>query len=161
MSNAQNHIIVGTLVSLILAFIFNNFFNINQGIIVIGVVLGIISSEFPDVDHPKSLPRKIMKGLMPAVILFIFGYLFFTWKIWTKDFVIIGFFISLPIILIYFYEYFIPRHRGSTHKLPGMIAVSVLTVPFTFLFGWNLINFIVLIVFVITGFSTHILLDNL
>ena len=161
MSNAQAHLIAGTFVSLVLAFVFNNFLNINQSIVVLGIFLGIISSEFPDIDHPKSLPRKIMKGVMPALILFLFAYIFFVWRIWTKDFITIGLFISAPIILIYFYEVFIPRHRGATHKLPGMISMIVLPAVFVLLFGWGFINFLVLMVFVVGGFSTHIILDNL
>ncbi len=161
MSNAQTHLIAGTIASLILAIIFTNFFNISQEIILIGIFLGIISSEFPDIDHSKSLPRKIMRGIIPAILLFIFGYFFMIWEIWTREYIVIGIFISILIIIIYFYEFLIPRHRGSTHKLPGLVALLVFTAFIPFLFNWKVINVITLSVFVILGFSTHIILDNI
>ena len=161
MSNAQMHIIAGTIVSLLFALVLHNLIHLNIFVLFVGVIIGIVASEFPDIDHPKSLPRKVLRGIMPALIIVVFGYLFLSWRIWTKGIFIIVAFIAAPVLTILSYEYFIPRHRGATHKLPGMIVMIVLTIPFVLAVGMNFINLVVLVSFAVLGFATHIVLDHL
>ncbi len=161
MSNAQTHLIVGTLTCLTLAFFLYKFVHVNLLVLFAGVVIGIIASEFPDIDHPKSLPRKVLRGLMPALILFIFIYLFFAWRIWTKNFLMISLFFATPFLIIFSYEYFIPKHRRATHKWPGMAMLIAVTIPLASAVGLGITNFLIIASFAVLGFSTHILLDHL
>lgn len=161
MSNAQGHLIAGTLSSLLLAFFLHQFAHINFSVLVLGVILGIVASEFPDIDHPKSLPRKVLRGIMPAIVLFVFIYLFFAWHMWTKNFLMISLFFAAPFLVISSYEYFIPKHRGATHKWPGMATMVALSVSFSFVVGFGVVSLLILTAFAVLGFSTHILLDHL
>jgi len=161
MSNAQGHLIAGTLSSLILALFLYHFAHISFLVLFLGVILGIVASEFPDIDHPKSLPRKIIRGIMPATIIFVFVYLFFDWRMWTKNVVLISLFFGAPFLIIFSYEYFIPKHRGAMHKWPGMATMVVLSISFSLVVGFGFISLLILTAFAVLGFSTHILLDHL
>ena len=160
MSNAQVHLMVGLLSSLALAVLFHNSLHIGMSVLISGILLGVMASEFPDIDHPKALPRKVLRGVMPAIILFVFAYLFFAWRIWTKSALFMLIFLAVAAALLLYYEKFIPKHRGATHKLPGLITVVILSLPLAFAFG-GLVNILVTVSFVVVGFSTHILLDHL
>ncbi|MCD6576021.1 MAG: metal-dependent hydrolase [Nanoarchaeota archaeon] len=161
MSNAQGHLIAGTLVSLSLAFVLYNLLHVGLLVVILGIIVGIISSEFPDIDHPKSLPRKVLRGIMPAIVIFTFIYLFFSWRIWTHGLFEISLFFAAPLLIIMFYEYFIPRHRGATHKWPGMATMVALSVSMSFVAGLSFVNVITITLFAVLGFSSHILLDHL
>ncbi len=161
MSNAQVHIAAGTLVSLILAFVFYNFIHIGLLVVILGIIIGIVSSEFPDIDHPKALPRKILRGIMPAIVLFTFLYLFFKWRMWVRGFWKISLFLAAPVVILATYEYFIPKHRGATHKWPGLAVVVALAFLLSTIAGLSVVNVLVISTFAVLGFSTHILLDHL
>ena len=160
MPNAQVHLTIGLLSSLALALSFYSFLHTSLSILISGVILGVMASEFPDIDHPKALPRKVLKGVMPALILFVFAYLFFAWKIWTKGVLSIIIFLVIMVVLLSYYEKFIPKHRGATHKLPGLITVILLSLPLAFAFG-GFMNILVILSFATVGFSTHVILDHL
>ena len=123
-------------------------------------MIGIVAAEFPDIDHPKSLPRKVLRKIMPVFILSAFAILFFVWRIWEKDPVSFVLFIAAPAFLIIFYEKFIPRHRGATHKWPGLTAMVLISLPLGLAIG-GFVNVLIIVSFVVIGFSTHILLDHL
>ena len=161
MANAQMHIFAGTIVSLLFALAIYNVVHVSTFVILAGILIGVVSSEFPDIDHPRSLPRKVLRGIMPTIIVVLFGYLFFIWKIWNHGIFIISAFFATPIILVLSYEYFIPKHRGATHKLPGMAVMIALTIPFVLAVGPNFVNLIVLVSFAVLGFSTHVVLDHI
>lgn len=160
MPNAQVHLTVGLLSSLALAVLFFHSIHTSASVLIVGVLLGVMASEFPDIDHPKALPRKVLRGIMPAIILFVFGYLFFDWKMWTKNIAYIVVFVVTVAILILYYEKFIPKHRGATHKLPGLITVIALSLPLAFAFG-GIVNVLVISAFTAVGFLTHVALDHL
>lgn len=161
MPNAQVHLIAGTFSSLVIAFILYKLAHIGFPILMLGIAIGIIASEFPDIDHPNSLPRKILKGVMPALIFFLFIYLFFSLRIWNYGFILASSFFILPILAILTYEHFIPKHRGATHKWPGIAFLVGLTIPFSLATGFNLTITLSLILFALSGFFTHVVLDSL
>lgn len=160
MANSQTHLMVGAFSSMVLAFVFYKFIGISTFVVGAGVVLGIVSAMFPDIDHPKALPRKVLRGVMPAFVLFIFGYLFFDWRIMHQSQWNIVLFFAAPVLIILFYQYFIPKHRGATHKWQGLITVILIAAVLSIVFG-GIVNALVLVTFAILGFSTHIVLDHI
>jgi membrane-bound metal-dependent hydrolase YbcI (DUF457 family) len=160
MPNAQVHLMAGLLSSLALAFFFYNLFHTGLSVLISGVMIGVMASEFPDIDHPKALPRKVLRGIMPAIILFVLAYLFFAWRIWVKSALSILAFFGAAAAMLLYYEKLIPKHRGATHKLPGLLTVIVLSLPLAFAFG-GFANILVVTAFAVVGFSTHVLLDHL
>jgi uncharacterized membrane protein YeaQ/YmgE (transglycosylase-associated protein family) len=161
MSNAQGHIIAGTFVSLVLAFFLYNYLHVSLLTLVLGVILGILSAEFPDIDHPKALPRKVLRGVMSAFVGFVFLYLFFDWRVWRMSILKIVLFLLTPIIILFTYEKFIPHHRGATHKLPGLITVVSIASLFALVVGFNFVGLFSLVAFASFGFFSHIILDHL
>lgn len=159
MASGQTHLMVGAFASILLAFVFHKFMGASIFVAGAGVVLGIVSAMFPDIDHPKALPRKVLRGIMPAVVLFVFGYLFFKWRILQQTRWNIILFFAAPILIILFYQHVIPRHRGATHKLPGLITMILAAVVLSVVFG-GIVNALILITFAVLGFSTHVVLDH-
>ena len=159
MASGQTHLMVGAFASILLAFVFHKFMGASIFVAGAGVVLGVVSAMFPDIDHPKALPRKVLRGIMPAVVLFVFGYLFFKWRILQQTQWNMILFFAAPVLIILFYQYFIPRHRGATHKWQGLMTMILAAVVLSVVFG-GIVNALILITFAVLGFSTHIVLDH-
>ncbi|MCD6547471.1 MAG: metal-dependent hydrolase [Nanoarchaeota archaeon] len=161
MPNYPTHILSGAIASFVLAFVLFKTGFTNPLVLTVGFILGVIASEFPDIDQKNSIPRKVLRTYFPALVIIAFVYLFFKLRVWTKDILYLIGFVAIPVIIILTYEKFIPRHRGAIHKLPGLIMISITTLPIGILLNANLSIFLILELFVFIGFSTHILLDNI
>lgn len=160
MANSQGHLIVGTGAGVGLA-VFLSFLGINPTILFMGAIICIIASEFPDIDHNHSLPRKIMRGIVPGIVGMSMLYFFFSWKFWNVPMIQQLLFVAIPIIFLFTYEKFIPRHRGSIHKWPGL-SLFILTIAGIAYFmnvGW--VDGGILVLFGVIGFSTHVILDHI
>jgi len=160
MSNFNVHIAAGVVASLLLAFALNSF-GVSLLVLVFGVILSIMSAGFPDIDHEKSMPRKIMRALVPGIVIFLVIYYFFTNHMWTAPVLNIIILFGIAVLFVFTYEKFIPQHRGATHKLPGLAFVVAISIIAAFMLGFGFVSAILLAVFALIGFSTHILLDHM
>jgi hypothetical protein len=161
MSNYNVHAAAGVIVSLILAFFLYTFVHVNPLILALGVVIAVISCEFPDIDYNKSMPRKVMRGLVPGVVIFFALYYFFTNQMWNAPLLNIILLVIVAVGFILSYEKFIPHHRGPTHKLPGLLVLVVASVAIAFILGFGFINALLLALFAAVGFAIHLILDHL
>lgn len=160
MANSQGHLIAGTIAGVGLAMLLS-FLGLSPSILFLGAVVCIVASEFPDVDHDHSLPRKVMRGIVPGLIGMIALYLFFSWRFWNSSLVEQILFVAFPAVFLISYEKFIPRHRGSIHKFPGLLILLVIIAVAAYFLNFNLIDGGVLLLFGAVGFSTHIFLDHI
>jgi hypothetical protein len=161
MPNAQAHLIAGTLVAIAVALLLRYAFGFGGVVLLLGAFLLIIASEFPDVDHEKSLPRKIMRGLVPGLVIFATIYAYLNWHMWTAAIYLQLLIFAVPIAFILIYEKFIPKHRGALHKYPGMIVMIAIVVILGVMLKMGFMEMLVLSVFAAIGFGVHILADAL
>lgn len=160
MSNFNVHIAAGVISALVLAFVLHSL-GVSMLVLVFGVILAITASGFPDIDHEKSMPRKIMRAIVPGVVIFLVIYYFFMNHMWNAPVLSIIMLVGVAVVFVFAYEKFIPEHRGATHKLPGLVFVIAISVIAAFFLSFNFVSALVLAVFAVIGFSTHILLDHL
>ena len=160
MANLQGHMIAGTIAGVGLAILLS-FFNISPTILFIGAVISIGSAMFPDIDHDHSIPRKLLRGLMPGLVGVIALYLFFSWRFWNTSLVQQAIFVAFPFLFLVTYEKFIPRHRGAVHKWPGLLFLLALVGILAFFLKYDFVGLGVLVLFSVLGFGSHILLDYL
>jgi membrane-bound metal-dependent hydrolase YbcI (DUF457 family) len=160
MANAEGHLVAGTVAGVGLALLLS-FLGIGPLVLFLGALVCIIASEFPDIDQDKSLPRKVMRGVLPGLVGMLALYLFFSWRYWNSQLWEQALFVALPAAFIISYEKFIPRHRGAIHKFPGLaVLLSVIAIIAFFVhFSW--IEGGVLLLFGAVGFGTHVFLDHI
>jgi len=161
MSNFNVHIGAGLVTALLVAFLLQNFFGISMLVITFGVILAVTAAGFPDIDHEKSMPRKIMRSIVPGIVIFLVIYYFFANHMWDAPVLNMIILFGAAALFVFTYERFIPQHRGATHKIPGLAFVVAISVIAAFFLGFSFISAVVLVVFSIIGFSTHVLLDHL
>jgi hypothetical protein len=116
---------------------------------------------FPDIDQENSTPRHIMRGIVPGLIGIIALYLYFSWRYWNNSLLEQALFIAFPFAFLLIYEKLIPRHRGAIHKLPGLLMLGGAVVVLGLFLGYNPIGIGVLVLFSVTGFSSHVIMDHI
>lgn len=158
MANSQGHLIGGTIAGVGLALLLS-FFGISPTMLFIGAIICIAASEFPDIDHDHSIPRKIIRGILPGLVGVIALYIFFSWRFWKNSLIEQAVFVAFPFLFLATYEHFIPRHRGAVHKWPGLLFLLALVGVLAFFLKYDFLGLGVLILFAAVGFSTHIVLD--
>ena len=114
---------------------------------------------FPDIDHDYSIPRKLLRGMMPGLIGVLALYLFFSWRFWKNSLIKQAVFVAFPFLFLVTYEKFIPRHRGAVHKWPGLLFLLAIVGVLSFFLKYDFLGLGILALFATVGFSTHILLD--
>jgi hypothetical protein len=102
----------------------------------------VASSLLPDVDHPKSIPRKLMRGLV-FLLIFFSSTLALSFLFPKKD--PFAAFLFLPatallasLVITFIIEISIPKHRGKIHSAGAGLFLGLLVfvlfavlVPFT------------------------------
>lgn len=161
MPNAQTHLIAGTLIALAFGLLMKYAFGFSGTVLLLGGILLIVASEFPDVDHDKSLPRKIMRGMVPGLVIFAIIYAYLTRHLWTSPLWMQIVLIIAAVAFIGIYEKFIPKHRGALHKFPGMAVMVAIVVLLGVVLKMSVFEIVVLGVFAAIGFSVHILMDHM
>lgn len=160
MANSQGHLIGGTVTGVGLAILLS-FLGVNPTTLFLGAIVCIVASEFPDIDHNHSLPRKILRGIVPGLVGIVALYLFFSWKFWNGSSLEMILFLIIPVVFLVSYEKFIPRHRGSIHKWPGLVLFISIVVTLAYFLRFNFLDGAILVLFGVLGFVSHILLDHI
>lgn len=160
MANLHGHLIAGTIAGVGLAFLLS-FLGVNPTMLFIGAVICIGSAMFPDIDQENSTPRNIMRGIVPGLIGIIALYLYFSWRYWKNSLLEQALFVAMPFAFLLIYEKLIPRHRGAIHKLPGLLMLGGAVVVLGLFLGYNPIGIGVLVLFSVTGFSSHVIMDHI
>lgn len=160
MADSQGHLIAGTICGVGLAVILS-FMGIGAAALFLGAIICIIASEFPDIDHDHSLPRKVLRGIIPGLVGIIALYLFFSWRFWNSSWLEQVLFVVLPIVFLFSYEQFIPRHRGSIHKWPGLALFLAVLIAIAYFLRFGVVDAAVLVLFGAVGFSSHVILDHI
>lgn len=119
----------------------------------IGIIVVILASILPDIDHPKSVINKYIlpfKNKATKIILYMCIGIILLWYdyLYTKEPIIKALGISFIIIAI-------SSHRnGLTHSLSGMII-------FSFIAGYigNMYNIHYLVYYFMIGYGMHLLCD--
>jgi len=160
MADSQGHLIAGTVAGVGLAVLLS-FLGIGPTVLFLGAIICIIASEFPDIDHDHSIPRKVMRGIIPGLVGIMILYLFFSWRFWNNSILEQVLFIALPIIFLVSYEKFIPRHRGAIHKWQGLVLFLAVTAAIAYFLKFGIIDGAIVVLFGAVGFSSHVVLDHI
>ncbi len=90
----------------------------------------VASSLLPDVDHPKSIPRKLMRGLV-FLLIFFSTILALSFLFPQKD--PFAAFLFLPatallasLVITFIIEISIPKHRGKIHSAGAGLFLGLL-----------------------------------
>ena len=147
MPSYKTHIIIGLLSSVALFVLFKD---IGLSIIVSSLILSIIGSVLPDIDHENS---KVFKAVELILKL---GFSGFIVSSLYPDFflafvIVILWLISARKILIVFK----PKHRGITHTIKGTLVFSVIILITSYI----LMNNIIPSLFFIVSYLSHIAAD--
>ncbi len=169
MSNWFIHSLSGAILALLCIMLYPG---INSAILVSAVIATVLGSVIPDIDHPKSKIRNLFRSLL--IIGFVL-FLYFAVSYFVKiDFsainktfsneillVLVSFSVSLflAVILTTVLERFIPRHRGSIHRIFAGLIYSIAILLISMLYGLSDPLFISFWGFL--GFLSHLLIDNL
>ncbi|HDQ59695.1 MAG TPA: hypothetical protein ENN30_00710 [Candidatus Woesearchaeota archaeon] len=160
MPNSTTHFTAGVITAVIL-FLAMGYFGISRIVLFLGAMLCIMVSEFPDIDQHNSIPRKVMRHLLPGVVIALSLYLFFSWRVYSESLLHILLFIAVPVAFLTVYERFIPAHRKEVHKLPGLVAVALLMWLISAFLNLSMMETTAIILFGSAGFISHIALDTL
>ena len=141
------------IVSLFLYFLIASFFQFSLSYSISALLLLVFSSLLPDMDHPKSMIRKLM--FLAAFYLFIlFVVVEMMADIWIKVIIM-----SIILILTYYFFRNIPlKHRGkrSLHLWRYVFISGSLSSVFFALANIN----ISLALFIIIGYGSHLTADR-
>jgi hypothetical protein len=161
MPNFNVHMAAGIIIAFLFAYFLYSIAGFSLLILAFGGIVAVLSAGFPDVDHEKSMPRKVMRGIVPGIVA-VFGlYYFFSNRLWQQNLLSIAGLIAVCSAFVLLYEKFIPEHRGATHKLPGLAFVAIISSLVGIFLGLGILNAVILSIFAIVGFSSHVLLDHL
>jgi len=97
-----------TMIAFLLYFLIISFFNFSLIYSIQAIVILIFSSLFPDIDHPKSIIRKIV-FIIAFYLMILFVVIEMNADVWMKTIVM---FIIL-ILTYYMYRHLPLRHRGK------------------------------------------------
>ena len=142
------------ILSLILYFVIVSFFPFPLSYSIPALLLLIFSSLFPDLDHPKSLVRKVVFILtfyFLAIYIFLEMPVDFGIKILTLS--------IISILSLYVYKNLPLRHRGK-RSLHLWRYCPAFAGCFTVLFALANIN-ISFTLFIIVGYASHLIADGI
>jgi membrane-bound metal-dependent hydrolase YbcI (DUF457 family) len=161
MPNFNTHVAAGLVAALLLAVFLYYSLGTSPLVLAFGVVLALVATEFPDIDHKRSMPRKILRGIIPGLVIFLLIYFVWTGRMWQGPILNLVVLTALALIFIFAWERFIPRHRGPTHKLPGLVFLVVSAAAFAYFLGLGTVSLAILVAFSVLGFVMHVILDHL
>ena len=169
MSNWFTHSLSGAILALLCILLYPG---IDSAILVSAIIATVLGSVIPDIDHPKSKIRNIFRSLLIiGAVSFIYLAVSFFVRV---DFgainetfsneillILISFSVSLflAVILTTILERFIPRHRGSVHRIFAGLVYALMVFVISMLYGLGDPLFISFWGFL--GFLSHLLVDNL
>lgn len=129
MGNYQQHVIFGFIVSLCAGLI--GYFIVDVGVLYssLGVMLGVLGSMLPDLDHDESTPLKEVFNIAAAIIPFIFIVAYILprgEKTAAFVTVIFGFgYLFIRLVVSNLFKH-ITSHRGMFHSIPAMLIVGAI-----------------------------------
>lgn len=83
----------------------------------------VFGSIVPDVDHPKSTPRKIFRALFVILLLSSISILLIISGGSSQDYLIPAVVaLATTLLLLFLVERFIPKHRGIVHSKSAAIV---------------------------------------
>lgn len=128
---------------------------LNDYLLVVSLVfLSSFLSVFPDIDTPKSKIRDYFSIIIASIIVL---YLIFNLTINSLLLLFVTF-----IFLYLLFRFFPVKHRGITHSFGFSILFSFLmTLILWFMFDFSLTEFMVYFLVILTGYLSHIFLDEL
>ena len=129
-----------------------SFSNLSFQKIIVFLLLVPLISIFPDVDMKKSKSRKVFAAFVSTLIALIYFVLFP--KTWYYG--LAYFFLSYFLIIL------LPtKHRGITHTLAFSFIFSALaTFVLSFVFSYDLKDFLFNFSFIFSVYALHLLLDK-
>ena len=160
MPNSTTHFGAGVITAVLLFIVFSQF-HYSRMLLFLGAIFCVMAAEFPDIDQGNSIPRKVMRHLLPGVVVALIVYLFFYWSMWSRTVGELLLFLIVPAIFLFSYEKFIPAHRREIHQLPGLAIVIVLMIAVGAFLRLNFLETTILSACAGLGFISHIALDHL
>jgi membrane-bound metal-dependent hydrolase YbcI (DUF457 family) len=151
MSNYQDHLLFGSVLVLIFAYIVGPYMAYSGTAVLASAAFILLAAVFPDIDHKGSVVHRKLKGL---VIILVAGIP-----------VVIAY-PRIPLMLVsgglaalgtaYTFEAVKPHHRGSTHTFRFAVLFAAFVGGFTlYLFG----SFMPA-VFTFVAYLSHLVLDG-
>ncbi len=151
MSNYQDHLLFGSVLVLIFAYIIGPYMEYSAEAVLASAAFILLAAIFPDIDHKGSIVHKKLKAL---VVLLVAGI------------PAVAAYPNMPVMLVsgglaalgtaYTFEAVKPRHRAVTHTFKFCILFSVFVGGFTVvLFGTFLPA-----VFAFIAYLSHLVLDG-
>ena len=169
MSNWFIHSLSGAILAIICIMLYPN---MDPTVMCSAVIATVLGSIIPDIDHPKSKVRNVFRSLMligiiSAIYLFVSNIVMIDFSAINQTYsndlllVLISFSVSLfiAVVLTTILETFIPRHRGSVHRIFAGLAYAVLIFIISLFYGFTDPLFISFWGFL--GFLAHLIVDNL
>lgn len=126
------------------------------------MILGILSSFLPDLDHSESVPNKALFNLLSFLVSLVVSVLIYGQYEFELFIAIVFFsFLFVRYGLKYLYDKFV-EHRGMFHSIPTALLFSITTIDILFIYS-SLRGDLILVVgfFIFIGYVSHLLLDEI
>ena len=142
------------ILSLFLYFVIISIFQFSLAYSVQALSILVFSSLLPDIDHPKSVIRKIV-----FIIIFYLMILFVVLELPIGMEMKILIMIITLILTYYFYRNIPLKHRGprSLHRWRYVVVFPIISFPLLLLANIN----ITLSLFIIVGYGSHLISDKI